>query len=63
MSGGALRLSQEVAQLIRETEGYEDALSYVDEIAADCEATRHEVITELKIQLRMEWVEDRGDSE
>ena len=44
------KLQEQVEQLTRETEGYEDALNYVEDIANDLGIKSEEVIEELKKQ-------------
>lgn len=51
-----MTLKEEVCQLIEETEGYEDALNYVDEIAEDLGISVKEVIKELQRQLGLDYL-------
>jgi L-lactate utilization protein LutB len=43
-------LQESVRQLIEETENYEDALSYVDDLAEELSTSRKEVVKELDNQ-------------
>lgn len=43
-------LKQQVASLLRETEGYDDARQYISDIASDLEIPVEEVLAELRRQ-------------